>query len=56
MDGVSTILRLQNHFETVYLLTLGPMEALVVIWTISEGLKAQSTLEPPNCFEPKTPG
>ena len=32
MDGVSTILRLQNYFEeTVYLLTLGPMEALVVI-------------------------
>ena len=31
-------------------------EGLVLIWSTLEGWKAESTLEPPNGFEPETPG
>ena len=35
---------------------LNLQEVLVLIWVTSEGWKAESTLEPPNGFEPWTPG
>ena len=53
----STISRLQNHYkETVYFLLLSPREVLVLIWSNSEGWKAELTLESPSGFEPEAPG
>ena len=33
-----------------------PQEVLILIWSTSEGWKAESTLEPPRGFEHWTPG
>ena len=53
----ATVSRLQSHYEErVYFLPLSPQEVLVLIWLNSEGWNAESTLEPPNSFEPGTPG
>ena len=49
--------RLQNHYEeTVYFLQLSYQKFLVLIWSTSEGWKAESTLEPHRGFEHQTPG
>ena len=49
--------RLQRHYEeAVYFLPLRSQEFLVLIWSISEGWKAESTLQPPSAFEHWTPG
>ena len=53
----STISKLQSHYkETVYFLPLIPQEYLVLISSISEGCKVESTLEPLRNFESGTPG
>ena len=49
-DG-STVLRLENHYEEIYFLTL----SLVLSSLNSKGLKANSTLEPPSSFKHRTP-
>ena len=48
---------LQGHslLFTVYFLPLSVQEYLVLISSILEGWKAESTLKPPSGFEPKTP-
>ena len=47
MDAGSTGSRLQRHNEeTVYFLPLSPL-----IWSTSEGWKAESTLKPPSSFD-----
>ena len=51
----STFSRL-NYEERVYFLTLGPQDFLVLTESTSEGRMAVLTLEPPNSFDPKTPG
>ena len=53
----STVSRLQSYYKkTIYLLPLSPQKFLVLTWWTSEGWKAESTLEPPTGFEPRTPG
>ena len=53
----TTASRLQSHYEeVVYFLPLSFQKFLVLIWSISEGLKTGSTLEPPSGFEHRTPG
>ena len=53
----STALRLQSHFEkVVYILPLSPQKFLLLIWSVSEGWKAESTLVLPSGFEHGTPG
>ena len=48
----STVSRLQSHCEeTVYILTLGPHNFLVLIKLAFEGWKAELTLELPRGFE-----
>ena len=48
---------LHSHYEEiVYFLPLSSQEFLVLIWSISEGWKIESTLEPPVGFEPGTLG
>ena len=43
---VSTVSRLQCHYEeTVYSVLLSPQEFLVLIWSTSEGWKAESMME-----------
>ena len=55
-EWVPTMSRLQSYSEeTVYFLPLRPQEFLVLISLTLEGWKAESTLEPPNGFEPWTP-
>ena len=52
----STVSRLQTHCEEAnYFLPLGPQDFLVLIYSTSEGWKAELTLEPPSGFEPGTP-
>ena len=53
----STVSKLQmSHYgETVYFLPRITQEFLAVIWSTSEGWKAELTLEPPSGFEPVTP-
>ena len=49
--------RLQNHYEeAVYFLQLSSQKFLVLIWSTSEGSKAESTLEPHSGLEHRTPG
>ena len=49
--------RLQNHYEeAVYFLQLSSQKFPVLIWSTSEGWKAESTLEPHSGFEHRTPG
>ena len=56
-EWILTVSRLQIHYEeTVYFLSLGPQELLVLIWSTLEGWKAKSILEPSSGFEPETPG
>ena len=44
---VSTVSRQQCHYEeTVYSVLLSPQEFLVLIWSTSEGWKAESMMEP----------
>ena len=51
-----TASRIQSHYEeTVYLTPISPQKFLVIIWLTSEGLKAESNLEPPSGFEHGTP-
>ena len=53
----STASMLQSHNEeAVYFLLLSSQKFLVLIWSISEGWKDESTLEPPSGFEHKTTG
>ena len=40
----------------VYILPLSPQKVLLLIWSTSEGWKAEATFEPPGTFEPGTPG
>ena len=42
--------------EAVYFLPFSSQKFLVLILSISEGWKAESTLEPPSGFEHETPG
>ena len=50
-------LKAQSHCEeAVYFLSLSHQKLLVLIWSSSEGWKAESTLEPPSGFEQGTPG
>ena len=43
----STVSRLQCHYEeTVYSVLVSPQEFLVLIWSTSEGWKAESMMEP----------
>ena len=52
----STASRLHSHFEeAVYFLPFSSQKFLVVILSISEGWKAEPTLEPPSGFEHGTP-
>ena len=49
----STVSRLQSHCEeTVYVLTLGPYDFLVLIKLALEGWKAELTFDLPSGFEP----
>ena len=49
----STVSRLQSHCEeTVYILTIGPHDFLVLINLALEGWKAELTFELPSGFEP----
>ena len=41
--------------DSFYLFQLSPQEFLVLIWSISEGWKAESILEPSSGFESETP-
>ena len=53
----STVTRLQSHYqEKVYFLPQTSQKVLVLVWSILEGWKAESILEPPSGFEPWTPG
>ena len=53
----STTSRLQSHYEeSVYFLPFRSQKFLILIWSTSEGWKAESTLEPPSGFEHGTPG
>ena len=48
----STVSRLQSHYEeTIYFLPLNSQKYLVLIWSTSEGWKAESALEPTSGFE-----
>ena len=48
----------QKQTDSNWCLTdmLSPQEILALIWSPSEGWKAESALEPPCDFEPGTPG
>ena len=50
----STVLKSSHYEETNQFLPLSPQEVLVLIWSISEGWKAELALEPHNGFEPGT--
>ena len=55
----STVSRLQRAFtgrQFTYFLPLSPQDVLVLIWSTSEGWKAELPLEPTSGFEPGTPG
>ena len=50
---VSTASRLQSRFEeAVYFLSLSSWKFLVLIWSTTEGWKAELTLEPPSGWDP----
>ena len=52
----SSVSRLQGHTEeTVYFLPPSSQKFLVLISSTLEGLKAESTLEPPSSFEHENP-
>ena len=52
----STASRLQSYFEeAVYFLPLSSQKFVVLILSISEGWKAESTLEPPSGLETRDP-
>ena len=53
----STVSRVPSHYkETVYFLPVSLWEFLVFIRLTLEGWRAESTLEQPSGFEPRTPG
>ena len=53
----STVSWLESCYkETVYFLPLSPKDVLVLILSILEGWKAESTLELTSGFEPGSPG
>ena len=51
MDGVQLPQGYSHFEEAVYFLPLSSQKFLVLILSISEGWKAESTLEPPIGFE-----
>ena len=55
MDGVQLPQGYSHFEEAVYFLPLCPQRFLVLTLSTSEGLKAESTLEPPSGFEHGTP-
>ena len=55
MDGIQLSQGSSHYEETVYFLPLRLKECLVLIWSTSEGWKAESTLVPLRGFEPETP-
>ena len=55
--GFNCLKAIQSHYEeTVYFLPLSSQKLLVLIWSTSEGWKAESTVEPPSGFEHGTLG
>ena len=56
MDGVQLPQGYSHFEEAVYFLPLSSQKFLVLILSISEGWKAESTLEPPIGFEHGSPG
>ena len=53
----STALRLYSHYEeAVYFLTLSSQKFSILIWSTTEGWKAELTLEPPIGFEHRNSG
>ena len=56
MDGVQLPQGYSHFEEAVYFLPLSSHKFLVLILSISEGWKAESTLEPLSGFEHGTPG
>ena len=56
MDGVQ-LLQDKSHFEeAIYFITLSSQKFLILILSTLEGWKAESTLQPPNGFDPEIPG
>ena len=56
MDGVQLPQGYSHFEEAVYFLPLSSQKFQVLIWSTSEGWKAESTLEPPSGFDHGTPG
>ena len=56
MDGVQLPQGYSHFEEAVYFLPLSYKKLVVLIWSTSQGWKAESTLEPPSGFEHGTPG
>ena len=56
IDGVELPQGYSHFEEAVYFLLFSSQKVLVLILSTSEGLKAESTLEPPCGFEHGTPG
>ena len=56
MDGVQLPQGYSHFEETVYFLPLSYKKLVVLIWSTSQGWKAESTLEPPSGFEHGTTG
>ena len=54
MDGIQLSQDYSHYEETVYFLPLNSQEVLVLIWSTTEGWKAESTLVLPSGFEPGT--
>ena len=54
MDGVQLSQGYKTTTGRQYFLPLGYQKFLVLIWSISERSKVESTLEPPNGIEPGT--
>ena len=51
----STASKIDSHDEeAVYFLPLSSQKSLMLLWSISEGWKAESTLEPPSGFQHST--
>ena len=56
MDGVQLPQGCSHFEEVVSFLPFSSQKFLILILSTSEGLKAESTLEPPTGFEYGTPG
>ena len=56
MDGVQLPQGYSHFEEEVYFLPFSSQKYLVLIFSTSEGWKAESTLEPPSGFEHGLPG